>query len=299
MASRPRSTESVVVPLFDDEDAFEIEALPMGGQSFITQTMQQAPVAGPVADLNSMLKLLVTIGSGGVGKTTYLRWGVDYMLDAGRTPYTAAIDPINRDFRNFYDVIEPKGNHPTVVMEFLKRLIGAIVQKKSSYLLDTGGGDTAFGQLIGSWPTLVDDLAEEGIAMVAIYLFSPRPADVTILSMLEDAGFKPKATALILNEGRVEPGRDPDQEFAELRRQTAYREALARGAVELRMPGLDVAKKVQDRMLTFTQALKAGRTTADGKTIPGLGWSDRRILQAWLARMRVAMGPIIDAGWIP
>ncbi|MFL5281208.1 MAG: hypothetical protein ACJ8AW_09450 [Rhodopila sp.] len=299
MATRPRPNDSGnVVPLFEDE-TFELEPLPMGRT--LVAPAPASPQPGTVVDLNGKPKLVVALGPGHSGKTMLMRWIGEHMLDGGRSPAMAAIDPENRDLLNFFgaDVLVPKSSNLPVVVDFLRLLMGAMVKRQTSYLLDTGGGDTAFAELFREWPSLVSDLADAGIATVAAYPLSPRITDMSLLTTLESAGFQPAATALILNEGRVELGRDPEQEFAELRRQPIYRETLARGAVELHMPRLAVAKKVEDRRLQFAQALKGGRTTADGRPIPPLGWADQKTLAAWLMKMQTAFAPVLTAGWIP
>jgi hypothetical protein len=144
-------------------------------------------------------------------------------------------------------------------------------------------------------PTLVEDLQAEGITMVAAYLFSSRLADLSPLSTLEGAGFRPPATVLILNEGRLEAGEDAEQAFAPLRRHSIYRAALDRGAVELRMPRLPVAKKIENRRLQFRHARDS--YTPEGRKVVPLGWSDRISLRTWLAAMDGAMAPI--GSWIP
>jgi hypothetical protein len=170
-----------------------------------------------------------------------------------------------------------------------------LVKDQASGLIDTGGGDTAVGRLISEMPTIVQDLQEAGITMVATYLFSPRLADLSPLATMEGAGFQPAATALILNEGRADPTADPEQAFAQLRRQPVYRAALDCGAIELRMPRLAVAKKIEDRRLQFRQARDG--IVPEGRKVAPLGWSDRISLRSWLARMDLAMAPI--SSWIP
>lgn len=71
------------------------------------------------------------------------------------------------------------------------------------------------------------------IALVAIYLLSPRVDDLIPLSEMQAAGFQPPATTLVLNEGWVDTSREPTREFATPRHYPAYRAAIERGAVEI------------------------------------------------------------------
>jgi hypothetical protein len=49
--------------------------------------------------------------------------------------------------------------------------------------------------------TLQQMMESAGIEPVALYPLTPRSSDLTPLAVMEQAGFKPRATALILNEG--------------------------------------------------------------------------------------------------
>ena len=48
-------------------------------------------------------------------------------------------------------------------------------------------------------------MEEAGVSPVLLYVLTPRLSDLGFLESLQDAGFQPKATALILNEGKVDP----------------------------------------------------------------------------------------------
>ncbi len=110
---------------------------------------------------------------------------------------------------------------------------------------------------------------------------------------LQRAGFQPKATALILNLGRSDPTRDPEQEFKQLRRQPAYRAAIDAGAVEIWMPRLYAAKAIEDRRISFQQGVTG--LMPDGRM--GLGPFDRSRTHHWLAAMESAFKPI--SSWLP
>jgi len=291
--TKSRATENVV-PLFGD-DAVDVTDEITWGRTIIPPP-PAAPIPGTVPDLTGKPKVLVAMGAGHSGKTTFLKWATEQLLARDSAARLVAIDPENRDLRNFFQgVYEPADNDPARIAVFLKGFFDALVNDKASGLIDTGGGDVSFSKVVAEMPTLVQDLAAEGVTMVAVYLFSPRIADLSVLATMEGAGFQPEATALILNEGRADPTADPEQAFAQLRRQSVYRAALDRGAVELRMPRLPVAKKIEDRRLQFRHARDG--IVPEGRKVLPLGWSDRSSLRTWLARMDVAMAPI--ASWIP
>ena len=110
---------------------------------------------------------------------------------------------------------------------------------------------------------------------------------------MAQAGFWPKATALILNEGRADSTRPPLQEFGQIRRHSVYKSAIAQGAVEIWMPRLYAAKAIEDRRIGFRRAVN-GEIPAGGL---GLGPFDRSRTRHWLAAMEDAFAPI--ASWLP
>jgi hypothetical protein len=110
------------------------------------------------------------------------------------------------------------------------------------------------------------------------------------LSEMQQAGFQPKATAMVLNEGRVDTSRDPDREFALLRRHPVYRAAIERGAAEIWMPRLYAAQHIEARRIGYRQA-------ADGTGSAPLNIFDRSRVHRWLAAMDAAFAPV--ESWMP
>ena len=290
-----------VFNLFDDDLVADEVSV---GHRVLSAT-QAPPPAGQVLDLTGKPKLLMAFGSGGSGKSTLLRWVAERSIATGSTAKLVAIDPGERSLMNYFPpgaVYEPvtADNVPThdaaQVATWLKAFFGALVKQQVSGLIDTGGGDTAVEKVLQDMPRLVDDLAAEGIATVAVYMFAPRTDDVGPLATLTGAGFSPAATALVINEGAVRPSDgDPALAFREIKRHSVYRAALDRGAVELHMPVLSIAKKISDRSLQFGQARDG--VAPEGKKVVPLGWSDRAVLRSWLTRMDDAFAPIVS--WWP
>ena len=100
-------------------------------------------------------------------------------------------------------------------------------------------------------PTLLADMEEQGLALIAAYFFGPRVDDATFLATYENAGFRPRATALVLNLARA----DTPSAFDDVRRQPAYKAALDHGAIELWMPTLaqDAALAIERNSLRFSE----------------------------------------------
>jgi hypothetical protein len=244
----------------------------------------------PSLDLTGQPKVLMAIGTGGTGKTTLLRWICEkaFERDDGTQLMLATVDPVNRELAQYFaDTVSPTTKDAAA---WLERLLAKIVDTKWSAAIDFGGGDTSLPKLVEEVPDLLAVMDEAAIAPVAMYLLSPRVDDLTPLSEMQDAGFQPKATALVLNEGRVDTSRDPAREFGLLRRHPVYRAAIERGAVEVWMPRLYAAQHIEARRITYRQAV-------DGAGTPPLGIFDRSRVHRWLAAMDTAIAPI--ASWMP
>ena len=176
--------------------------------------------------------------------------------DDGDQLALATVDPVNRELGHYFQAaMAPKTQDPAQITAWLEKLLTWLMTERKSAAVDFGGGDTSLGRLVAEVPDLQTVMEDAGVEPVALYLLSPRSTDLTPLAAMEQTGFKPKATALILNEGRADSTRDRDQEFAQLRKHSTYRAAISRGAVEIWMPRLYAAKAIEDRRLLFHQAM--------------------------------------------
>ena len=248
------------------------------------------PAAVSTLDLSGRPKLVMTIGTGGTGKTTLLRWICEkaFERDDGIELMLATVDPVNRELGQYFaDTVSPQAGDTAA---WLERLLTKIVETKWNAAIDFGGGDTSLPRLLAEIPDLQAVMEDANIAPVAIYVLSPRVDDLTPLSEMEATGFHPPATALVLNEGRVDTSREPAREFALLRRHPVYRAAIDRGAAEIWMPRLYAAQQIEARRIAYRQA-------ADGAGAPPLSVFDRSRVHRWLAAMDGAFAPI--AGWLP
>ena len=173
--------------------------------------------------------------------------------------------------------------------EFLSFLM---TEKRHNAVLDFGGGDTSLAKLVNAAPGIAATLEDAGLAPIACYTLTPRLDDLAALDSLETAGFRPKATALIFNEGRVDTSMDRDDAFARVLRHTAVRNALARGAVPLWMPRLepDVMQEIEGKRLQFGQA-RDGQAP-EGSSFGPIGGLERAMVARWLERMEEAHAAI-------
>jgi hypothetical protein len=290
MAQRPRQAAEVV-NLFGDDVAEEISV----GRS---PAIAAAPVsAGNVIDLSGKPTVVFVAGLGASGKTTWTRWATGELLARGSKARLVAIDPENRELRDYYDgVLEPPTHDPAGIAQWLKSLLDVCLREKTSALIDCGGGDAALGTLVSRTENLAKMMSDEGVEPVAVYPLSPRISDLSPLATLEAAGFKPEATLLILNEGRAENSAFPrEQSFRQTTRHSAFRAAVDRGASVAWMPRLYVAEAIETRRITFREARDG--IVPDGRKVVPLGVFDRSSVHKWLLQMAEAFAPY--ASWLP
>lgn len=255
-----------------------------------TETIPRVPRTLPVPDLSAYAKLWELIGEGGTGKTTIARYFLGRLIEADKlgAMVLAALAPGNRNLASFADtVMQPPSVDPKATAAWAAKLVGAQRKRRRPGIHDYGGGDTAKRHLIAMAPRMVEEAEEAGLAVVAAYTLSPRLDDLAFLKTYEAAGYRPRATALILNLARAEtPGA-----FNDLRRQPEYRAALDRGAVELFMPALPqkIALKVERARVQFGQAL--------GDSPANLGLLEQTELRIWLDRMEEEFRAVET--WLP
>ena len=253
----------------------------------------------PATDLSHMAPVWFLIGAGWSGKTTLARWLGDQIARAGQNGMLAALDPQNRTLAAFFeDVQQPSSNDPAQTARWLLDLVGFMTEQRAPAVLDMGGGDTALASLLSISPGFCGAMEEAGIAPVAAFLLGPRVDDLAVLHSLRTQGLRPKATALILNEGRVEQGVPREEAFARVLRHSAFRAAVEDGAAVIWMPRLDppdLAQEIEAKRLQFSAA-RDGLVPEGRKVVP-LPAIKRAIVRAWLERMDAAFAPVRT--WLP
>ncbi len=275
----------------DYGDDMVVAGLPPTTAPFIRSERKSPP-----ADLTGLSKVWMLIGPGGGGKTVLARWlgGELAGRDMLGSTLLAALDPTNRTLADFFEaVMQPPSSDPAETVTWLRGLLQFVAKKRGNAVLDFGGGDVSLARTIEATPTIAEAMELEGVGLVAAYMLTPRVDDLASLVTFEQRGFRPRATALILNLSRA----DTPAAFDAVRRQPAYKAAIARGAVELWMPELSqgVALRVEQARVTFRQA-QDGEAPA-GRKPANISLIERVMVREFLERMATEFHAV--EGWLP
>jgi Zeta toxin len=248
---------------------------------------------GPAIDLSERPKVWFVCGPGGAGKTTYAKWLVARMMERGGEALLAALDPTNRSLASWFDGVEqPPTRDSAHTARWLREFLEHLMTERSAGVLDFGGGDVALHRSVDVAPDLVATLETAGLAVVAAYLLTPRIDDLAVLQTMEAVGFQPRATLLVLNEGRADPTLPPAEAFAAITRHSIFRNTVARGAVPIWLPALesDVMGEIEAKRLHYATA-RDGQVPA-GASFPPIGGLRRSMVNRWLQRMEQAHEPV-------
>jgi hypothetical protein len=271
--------------------------VPVGSASRLPADNKPSAPPVNVVTLGTGPRAIFAVGPGRTGKTTLLRYLIEAMPADG-TALAAALDPQNRSLATFMSgVHQPEATDPAGVARWAEELLGYVMAEKVSAFLDLGGGDLSFGKLLSDVPDLAGSLESAGVAPVALYTLSPRVDDLGVLDSYERQGFRPRATALILNAGLADPTAPPEDVFGRVLRHSVFRSAVERGAVPIWMPRLDaqVAADIEGKRLGFTRARDG--ITPEGQPGAILGPFARARVKKWLADMERAFSPL--RSWFP
>jgi hypothetical protein len=293
VASRFRHAAFEGVPEIPLDDA--VDEREPGGAGFAAGTAAPAELALP--------PVWFLCGAGGTGKTVLARWLVWRMRQHGREAVLAALDPGNRSLARWFDDVQQPASRDSahasrwLVQDLLDPLME--MNPRNPAVLDFGGGDVALAQAVEKTNGLHTVLGSAGLGVVACYVLSPRIDDLGPLQTLERLGFQPRATLLVLNEGRADPTLPRSDAFASITAHSVFRAALARGAQPVWMPALesDVMQEIDAKRLDFSMA-RDGQVP-DGARFPAIGGLRRSMVARWLERMEQAFMPLAERHWLP
>ena len=239
-------------------------------------------------------KLVLALGRGKTGKSTFIRWAAEGALERGAEPVIADADRTNATLAAFFEnVTRPDSPEDEDVRLWLNEFVDRQIDHRFSAFIDLGGGDL----ILKTWARdlqLASFLEQHGVVPVAVHFLGCDLDDLAYLRDIEDsAGFQPRRTVIVLNEGLVPAGRVARTAFGPIIQHEVFRKVLDRGAVVVRMPRLACMHEIERRRLSFADA-EAGRVKPGQDRI---GPVNRQLIAIWRREMTAAFANI--AQWMP
>ena len=295
-AAPPPKRRMTMAEVIADMEAAQSEPIQLSELPplYVADEIRRSPRTLPIPDLSTVARLWLLIGEGNTGKTMLARYLIEQLAHHGvDDPVIAALAPGNRNLADFAPGTEqPPSADPTATAAWATKYLRAMQQTRVNGVWDFGGGDMSLRMMVQAEPDLADRSEQEGVAIVAAYLFSPRLDDLAFLKTFEKVGFRPRATALVLNLGKA----DSPSAFNDIRRQPEYQAALDRGAVELWLPPLEqrIALAIEKARVFFAEA-----RDGTGARPVAISAFERVKVREWLLRVDVEFRAIEQAGWMP
>lgn len=236
-------------------------------------------------------KLVLTMGRGKTGKSTFIRWAAERAFRAGRSPVVADGDRTNATMAAFFEGVErPPSADPLEMKEWLNRLIEGQIEERFSVLLDLGGGDLIWKEHARDL-ALVEMCDQYGVEPVAVHFLGCDLDDLAYLRDVEEGRvFAPRKTILVLNEGIIPATRSVARAFEAIQNHDIYKAAIARGAKPIFMPRLGCMAEVDRRRIMFDEA-EAGRVKEGQDKI---GPINRQMIAIWRRAMDTAFADVAD-----
>jgi hypothetical protein len=246
----------------------------------------------PADDIASGPKMLLALGRGKTGKSTFIRYAAERSISLGNLPVIADADRTNATLSAFFDKVErPPSPADDDVKDWLEAFADRQITDRFSAYLDMGGGDL----VLKNWAASIElapFMVQHGITPVAVHFIGSDIDDLTYLRDVEQV-FQPKHTAIVLNEGTLSPGRVARKAFAHILKHEIFLAAVERGAQVVRMPALTAMQEIETRGLCFEDA-------QNGRVKPGqdmIGPVARQKIAIWRREMAASFTSI--ASWLP
>jgi hypothetical protein len=302
--------KAAVVNLFRRGGSEEDEEVQIGPA--VLGRAADTPQGPELPSTDGKTPLVLLVGAGKTGKSTFARWYGGVLTEQGRAAIIGAVDAGNRTIARFFDGVqqptvpdpadpsrEVESRDPAVMARWFRSFLDYEIATPTPAIMDMGGNDRVLANQLAKTPDLVAALEAAGVAPVLLVFVGPRLDDLDAVATLEGLSFQPRHTALLVNHGTVDSTRDPVEAFAPIRRHRVFRNVVERGAAVVEMPALDpdVADAIERKVLHFAMA-RDGKVPAGRKVAP-LGGLDRSHTRAWMDRMEAAFGPLIRAKWLP
>jgi hypothetical protein len=239
-------------------------------------------------------KLVIAMGRGRVGKSTFIRWAAENAIRRGQPVVIGDADRTNRTVASFFDgVSRPEYEDDDSLRDWVNGVIEQQVADRFSVFLDLEGGDRVLREHAAAL-SLVEFCEQFGVDPVAVHFLGSSEGDLAYLRDIEASrSFTPKRTILVSNEGILPPGKPADRAFAPIEANPLFTAVVDRGARSVRMPRLGCMPYVEDRKLQFEDAVHS--RVKEGTEPVGL--INRQIVTMWLRGMDSAFAGVRE--WLP
>jgi hypothetical protein len=248
----------------------------------------KAPAAN--ADAAFTCSLIFPLGRGVHGKTFWARWLLDQLLNDGRDITVVDADRTNATLTNYFtDVVTPASAEDADVEDRLRSVTETMMEKPRITLVDFGANDLTLKRVTRKFGDFNAYLAGGGVRGVAVHFLGPDRDDLAYLRDMEEGGFAPPATILVLNEALLPPGTSTTL-FEPVMRDDIFTAAMKRGARPVYMPRLETAREINRMQLGFIAA-GTGKIAKDGTRF---GPWNRSITNAWRRTMLANHEPVME-----
>src|ERR1700690_1413130 len=104
----------------------------------------------------------------------------------------ASVDPVNRELGLYFDdTLKPETRDPSGIARWLSGFVDSALAAKDNAMVDMGGGDASLSRLWTDRPDLPEQIEAAGIELIALFMLSGRPIDLTPLNDMTGLGFAP------------------------------------------------------------------------------------------------------------
>ena len=239
-------------------------------------------------------KLVIAMGRGRIGKSTFVRWAAENAIRRGQPVVIGDADRTNRTVASFFEgVSRPEYEDDDSLREWVNGVIEQQVADRFSVFLDLEGGDRVLKEHAAAL-SLVEFCEGYGVDPVAVHFLGGAGDDLAYLRDIEASrSFTPTRTILVLNEGVLPPGKPADRAFQPIEADPLFTAVTDRGARAVRMPRLGCMPYVEGRRLQFEDAVHSRVRSGE----EAVGLINRQIVTMWLRSMDAAFAGVRE--WLP
>jgi hypothetical protein len=201
--------------------------------------------------------LAVRHGRGRTGGTTLLNFLIERGRRSGRTVLVGDGDRRNATLAGLYPpgtpggASQPSSDETADVKDWIRSLVGSMVEIGASLVLDMGAGDQALAEACRELD-LVEFCASVGVEPLFLGSMGPDMEDFDHLLMIMGAGFfNASHTVLVMNEHLVRNGKTPVGAFDAILGRPELGDIAGRGVKFVRMPHLIYMEQIRKAGLSF------------------------------------------------